>query len=116
MVDRMDRVAETIKREVSSILQEDVNDPRVRQVTVTRVEVTRDLRQARVFYVTFVDESVKNDVKEGLKRAGSFVRGELARRISMKFIPRISFREDREHQRNETMSDVFKRVEKELGE
>lgn len=116
MTDRIDRVAEAIKREISVILQKDTNDPRIRQVTITRVEVTRDLRLARVFYVTSVDDGRKKDVVKGLKRAGSFIRGELAGRISMKFTPQVSFREDCEHEKKEVMDDTFERIRKEYDE
>ncbi len=116
MYDRMDRVAELIKREISVILREDINDPRVNDVTVTRVEVTRDLRLAKVYYVVSADENEKKDIEKGLKRAGSFIRGELAERISLKFIPCLSFREDKPDEQKESIDSILDRIEKEQGE
>ena len=114
MTDRMDRVTEAIKREVAVILQEDVNDPKIRHVTITRVEVTRDLRLAKVFYVVSIEEKNREAVTEALKHAGSFVRGELGRRLPMKFTPKVSFREDRDYQRKEAMENIFMKIEKEF--
>ena len=61
MIDRMDRVQKMMMREISVILQNDINDPRVRDVTITRVEVTRDLREAKAFYVLPEEESNKEE-------------------------------------------------------
>jgi len=116
MIDRMDRVAEAIKREVAVILQEEVNDPKIRHVTVTRVEVTRDLRLARVFYIVSAEEKNREAVAEAMKHAGSFVRGELGKRLPMKFTPKVSFREDRDYQRKEAMDNVFRKIETEFDQ
>jgi ribosome-binding factor A len=114
MIDRMDRVRKMILREVSEILQSDIGDPRVKHVTVTRVEVTRDLRMAKVYY-TLPEDSNKEEVAKGLKSSGSFIRKELAERVSLKYIPHVSFREDREKEREETIDKLFDRIEEELG-
>jgi len=116
MYDRMDRVAELIKREISVILREDINDPRVNDVTVTRVEVTRDLRLAKVYYVVSVDENEKKDIENRLKRVCSFIRGELAERISLKFTPCLSFREDKADERKKSIDSIFDRIETEQDE
>lgn len=113
MIDRINRVAEMIKREISVILQDEINDPRVRHVTITRVEVTRDLRLAKVFCLVSADENEKKDIMKGLKSAGSFIRSELAGRISMKFTPRISFREDVIKKKEESVENIFEKIKKE---
>lgn len=113
MIDRLGRVDELIKREISTILQEDINDPLVRKVTVTKVEVTRDLGIAKVFYTVFGDEAEKAAVAKGLKRAVSFVRGRLAKKVSLKVMPMISFREDMEEKQEEEIERLFGLIEKE---
>jgi len=91
---RTNRVAETIKREISFMLQEKINDPRIRNITIVKVEMTGDLMLAKVFYETSLDdEKEKRKLVKGLKKASGFIRTELASRISMKFSPQISFRE-----------------------
>ncbi len=114
MIDRMDRVRKMILREVSGILQSDIGDPRVKHVTITRVEVTRDLRMARIYY-TLPENSDKEEVAKGLKSSGSFIRKELAERVSLKYIPHVSFREDREKERQESIDRLFGKIEEELG-
>ncbi|MGB2600876.1 MAG: 30S ribosome-binding factor RbfA [Candidatus Omnitrophota bacterium] len=111
----MDRLQKMVEREISVILQEDIEDPRVSHVTITRVEMTRDLRLAKVFYVTDSEEFTSEEVAKGLKSSGGFVRKELAERITLKYIPRILFREDKETKREESMDRLFSKIEEELG-
>ena len=118
MIDRMDRISEMIKRKVSFVLGTQIDDPRIAHVTVTRVEVTRDLMLAKVFYALSGDEDEKEKkaIAKGLKSAGGFIRGELAKKVSMKFTPRISFREDLREERKESIDDIFDRIEKERSQ
>ena len=115
MIDRMDRLQKMLVREISVILQEEVRDPRVSHVTITRVEITRDLRIAKVFYVTNSEEFTAEEIAKGLKSSGGFVRRELAERITLKYLPRLLFREDRQNEREESMDRLFLRIEQELG-
>ncbi|MBD3426061.1 MAG: 30S ribosome-binding factor RbfA [Candidatus Omnitrophica bacterium] len=115
MIDRMDRLQKMLKREISVILQSEIEDPRVSHVTITRVELTRDLRLAKVFYITSSEEHSAEEVGKGLKSSGGFVRRELAERITLKYIPRISFRPDRRAERAESMNNLFSKIEEELG-
>lgn len=112
MTDRMDRIEEMIKRDISVILDEEINDPRVRHVTITRVELSRDLRSARVFCTISTEESEKPEIMKGLTSAGRFIRASLAKRISLKFTPRISFREDRGEEKS-SVDRIFEEIEKE---
>ncbi|RKY42659.1 MAG: 30S ribosome-binding factor RbfA [Candidatus Makaraimicrobium thalassicum] len=113
MKDRMERVGETMRREISIILQGEINDPRVRDVTVTRVKVARDLRSAKVFCVISAGEAEKQNIMKGLKNASGFIRSKLSERISVKFSPRILFREDLTAEKKEQMNSIFRRIEEE---
>lgn len=113
MIDRMDRVQQLLKREISVILQSEINDPRVRHVSILKVEVSRDLRNAKVFCEIDAGENEKKSILKGLKSAGGFIRGELAERIELKFIPRLSFVEDRSAERKESMDKLFEKIEEE---
>lgn len=112
MIGRLERVSKLLNREISVILQEEINDPRVRGVSVTRVEPTKDLKLAKVFYVTLSDDS-DPDVAKGLESVSKFIRAELAKRISMKYVPEISFREDLTEKRMQEVDRLFEVVEKE---
>lgn len=92
---RSERVAEEIKKAASQIINNEIKDPRVSGlISVTKVEVTKDLRHAKIFLSIYGEESEKQKVFEGLKNAEGFIRKELAHRVRMKFIPEISFKMD----------------------
>ena len=90
---RADRVADQIRMEVADILMRKIKDPRVQSVTVTDVKLTSDLRIARVFVTTMSTEEERN-VFAGLAQASGFVRGELGRRLSLRYLPEIVFAKD----------------------
>ena len=116
MIDRIDRVEKLLMREISYIIQQEINDSRVRAVTIMRVEVTRDLRVAKIFCVITADEADEQEKKSiirALRKASSFIRGELSKRISLKFMPRLSFAEDSMFERQRTVDMIFRKIEDE---
>ena len=88
---RIEKLQELIKQEMSKMLLTDLKDPRIRFVTVTDVEMTGDLREAKI-YVSIMggEEQVKNSL-EGLNSALGFVRREIGQRVRLRFTPEISF-------------------------
>lgn len=113
MIDRMDRIQKMMKNEIAVIIQSEINNPRINSVTITRVEVSRDLREAKVFWRIEADEEHKKGTIKALKSAASFVRGELGHRIEIKFVPKITFVEDRDLERVEEVDRLFEKIEKE---
>ena len=91
---RPERLAEAIKKEVSALLRE-MKDPRIGFVTVTTVEVSSDLRYAKVFVSVFGREAQQEDALKALRRAQGFVRTELGRRIRLRHTPEVTFVLDR---------------------
>ncbi|MBS0151426.1 MAG: 30S ribosome-binding factor RbfA [Nitrospira sp.] len=91
---RADRVADQIRMEVADILMRKIKDPRVHGVTVTDVELTGDLRVAHVFVTTMEQDSAEREVFAGLSKASGFVRAELGRRLSLRYLPDIIFKKD----------------------
>lgn len=97
--ERASRVEDQIHREVSNIVLHKVHDPRLRQVTITRVRLSRDLKNAVVFYSLLRDdEKGLKETAKGLESAKGFIKRELGARIRIKFLPRISFEYDQEFQ------------------
>jgi ribosome-binding factor A len=111
---RIDRVSEAIRREISVILQEEIEDPQLRDICITNVEVTADIGLARVYYTVPGDRGRKEAVRKHLKSAGGFFRSKLAARVSMRSVPKISFIEDDTRKRSESIDKLFERIEKEL--
>ena len=92
---RLERVQEEVRREIGAILQQRASDPRLAWVSVTRVEVSGDLTHAKVFISSLGDDDARAAALKALQKAGPFIRSELSRRIELRRIPELSFREDR---------------------
>src|SRR3954469_464107 len=92
---RSDRVAEAIREEVATFLAEDAKDPRITgMVTVTGVEITRDLRHAKVFVSVMGSDAERASTFEGLASAASFLRSRVGRALRLRLAPEIAFRQD----------------------
>jgi ribosome-binding factor A len=92
---RNDRVAEAIREEVATFLAEDVKDPRVTGlVTVTGVDATRDLRQAKVFVSIMGTPEERASTMEGLASVAAHLRSRVGRALRLRLAPEISFRYD----------------------
>jgi len=92
---RSERVAQMVNRHLAVILRSEVKDPRVSALTITDVEVTKDLRQAKVFVTSMLDASEDiEDAMGALERANGFLRRSLARVIDMRHCPNLLFAYD----------------------
>ena len=92
---RPDRVAEAIREEIATFLTEHAKDPRITAlVTVTGVEITRDLRHARVFVSIYGDAAARATTLEGLASLASHLRPLIGRRLRLRLAPEIEFRLD----------------------
>jgi ribosome-binding factor A len=92
---RQQKVASQIQRIVAAVLQRDIADPRVDGlVSVTRVDVMPDLREARVHLSVLGGKKTPTTVIEGIKSAGRHIQGEVARALPLRYAPRLSFHLD----------------------
>jgi ribosome-binding factor A len=91
---RTERLAEEIREEVAAMIGRELKDPRIGFVTVTRVELAADLRNAKVLVSVLGGSGDRDKTLEGLRRAAGFVRREIGRRIRMRHAPEISFQFD----------------------
>jgi ribosome-binding factor A len=91
---RAERVADQIRMEVADILMRKIKDPRVRSVTVTDVGLTDDLRLARIYVTTMEPQEGERQVFDGLQKAAGFIRAELGRRVSLRYLPDLMFVKD----------------------
>lgn len=88
---RIEKLQELIKQEMSKMLLREIKDPRIGFVTVTDVEMTGDLREAKIFVSIMGDEEKVQESLKGLNSALGFIRREIGRRIKIRFTPEISF-------------------------
>lgn len=91
---RAERVADQVRMEVADILMRKAKDPRVHGVTVTDVQMTNDLRLAKVYVTTMEGGDEAHHIFQGLQQASGFVRAELGRRLTIKHVPEIVFVKD----------------------
>lgn len=94
MSHRANRVGEQMKKELGDIISRKIKDPRIGFVTVTDVEVTGDLQQAKVYISVLGDEEQRENTLKGLAKAKGFIRTEIGQRIRLRKTPEIIFEWD----------------------
>ena len=110
---RIDRISEEVRREVDAIIREQLHDPRIRGTySVTRAEVTRDLRYAKI-YVSVLEEADRAPLLAALKRAAGFVRHELGKRMIIRYAPEMLFTLDQNIEYGVHIAAVLKQVQSE---
>jgi len=107
---RRDRVTEAIKKEASLIIHDELKDPRLGFVTITRVELSADLRFAKIFYSVLGKEEEHKKTHEALESALGFIRRLIAQRINLRFAPEIIFREDRSSEYSVRIQEVLEEI------
>ena len=115
---RADRVSEAIREQVATFLADGVKDPRIRGfVTVTAVDVTRDLRHANVFVSVMGDVEAKRATFEGLGSVASHLRALLGKTLRLRNAPEIHFKEDESIARASRIEQLLAQVrtERESG-
>jgi len=113
---RIDRISEEVKKVVSDIIRNDLNDPRISKLcSVVSAEVTPDLRYAKVFVsILGNDEDMKSTLK-GLNSAAGFVRRELGRNIELRYSPEVIFELDRSIEHGAHISKLLNEVMRKDG-
>jgi len=94
---RCDRVADQLQKEIADLVFRRMKDPRVANITITGVDLSPDLKHARVFFCVMAgiaDEKTKLDAAVGLDKAKGFIRQELGKRLHLRYIPQLGFEYD----------------------
>ncbi len=92
---RIDRISEEVRRETDAIIREELNDPRIGGTwSVTRAEVTGDLRYAKI-YVSVLEDDRRDALMEALKNAKGFIRRALGKRMIIRYTPELIFISDK---------------------
>ncbi|MFZ3587877.1 30S ribosome-binding factor RbfA [Bacillus sp. DJP31] len=91
---RSTKVGEQMKKELGEIIGRKIKDPRIGFVTVTDVEVTGDLQQAKIFISVLGDDVQRQNTLKGLSKATGFIRSEIGQRIRLRKTPEITFEFD----------------------
>ncbi|MEN6641620.1 MAG: 30S ribosome-binding factor RbfA [Armatimonadia bacterium] len=112
---RLERVAQLIRDEIAQMLRRDIHDPLIGFVTITDVEVSSDLRHAKVFFSVLGDEEqVKNSIK-GLLRARKYMNARLSETIELRYIPKLRFIYDETAVKAQRMAEALQREHETLA-
>lgn len=107
---RPDRVGDLIRSELSVQLTRHVRDPGVRHVTVTQVRMSKDLRQARVFYTSSDDADERREAARALRRARPFLKRQLGQRLQLRHVPELRFEYDDSVAQQDRMARLFDQI------
>ena len=110
---RPNKVGGVIKEEISRMLVREIKDPRIGFVTITKVTVSKDLRFVKVYFSAFGDQSVREDSLRGLNSAKGFMRGELGRRLKLRYVPDIVFSFDPSLEYMSRLSELIHQIHEE---
>jgi ribosome-binding factor A len=88
---RTQRLESEIQRTLAALIAREVKDPRVGNVTITAVSIAADSGLARVFFTPFASHHAPQEVRSALTHAAGFLRGELGRRLALRYAPRLEF-------------------------
>ncbi|MBB5335918.1 30S ribosome-binding factor RbfA [Pectinatus brassicae] len=91
---RVEKIQEQIKHEVSQIILRGLKDPRIGFVTITSVDVSSDLRNARIYVSILGNDKQFEDTWQGLKNSVGYIRQELAKHMRLRYVPQLSFYPD----------------------
>lgn len=109
---RQERLNSQFKEELAELLRK-VKDPRIGFVSLTDVEVTPDLKQARVYVSVLGDEAARSATMAGLRSATGFLKSELARRVRLRQMPEIEWRYDDSIARGARINELLNQVKRE---
>lgn len=110
---RADRVGEAVREEVAAFLARDAKDPRLTGlVTVTAVEMARDLRHATVYVSVLADEAAKASTVEALAGMAPHLRGRVGRALRLQFAPELTFRLDESVQRAARIETLLAQIKR----
>ena len=113
---RPTRVGEQIREDLTELISREVHDPGVGFITITRVEVTPDLQQARVYYTTLGDDKARRETRRAMERATPFLRRQLGRRLRLRRIPELQFFYDESIERHDRIERILQDLQHERVE
>lgn len=113
---RSGRINEEAKKEISYIIQNDIKDPRLTaMVSVTDVDITKDLKYAKVFLSIFGNDEAKKSTMEALKSSIGFIRREMSQRMNLRNTPEIVLKEDTTMEKGMHIDSLLQKIKEESG-
>ena len=107
---RMDKVNETLKKEISIIIDQDLRNQNITGlISVTKVKTAPDLRTARV-YISLLNCKSKKNTMEGIKKASGYIRSEIAKRVNLRYTPELTFEIDESMEYGSRIESILKEI------
>lgn len=107
---RMDRVNEELKKEISQIVDQNLKNPNITGIiSITKVKTSPDLKYARV-YISLLNCKSKKNTLEGLKNASGYIRTEIAKRINLRYTPELVFEIDDSMEYGDRIENILKEI------
>ena len=113
---RPDRVGDLVRQELAELIARRVHDPGVGFLTITRVKLTPDLQQARVFYTTLGDATQRAETGRALRRATPFLRRQVGQRLRLKHVPELQFFYDESIEQQDRIERIIQDIQAEREE
>jgi ribosome-binding factor A len=107
---RRDRVGEVLREKIALILLHKSRDPRLQNLTITSVDISDDLRRAKVYYLARGQEVELRLLQKALQKASGFIKQELAQEHILRVMPELFFQVDESWQRGERVADLLRQV------
>jgi ribosome-binding factor A len=104
---RKERLDELLWRELNSIIVYELEDPRLHEITVSRVDVARDMQTARIFITPLDEEQDVKEIRRALENAQGHLRSELATRIQLRHVPELYFKIGESYQQTQRIEEIF---------
>lgn len=107
---RSDRLGDLLLELVSELLRKEVSDPRIGSITLTGVDVSDDLRRARIYFTLLGEGESKEQALSGLKSATGFIRAKVGKELKLRFVPTIEFLYDESRDQARHIEDLLKQI------
>ncbi len=111
---RVEKVAEELRKEIGAIVQNELSDPRVGFITIMRVEITKDLQLAKVYFSVMGNDLQKHKAQEALESAKGFIRRLIGQRLALRLTPEIIFKLDTSVEYSIDITSKMERMKDEL--
>ncbi|MFK5925405.1 MAG: 30S ribosome-binding factor RbfA [Desulfuromusa sp.] len=113
---RPERVGEQIHKETTRLLMYNIKDPRVASVTLTGVQMSRDISSAKIYFTVNGDSAERKNAEKGLKSAAPYIRRELGKIMQLRFVPSIYFKFDESIDYGQKIDALLHQVQDDLND
>src|SRR3989338_10117583 len=115
-MERIERISQQVKREISKIIHQELGDPRLQFVTVTEADVSRDLRSARIHFSVLGGKEQVDAAQQGLDRARGMIRKLLGQNMKLRYVPELFFSYDQSIAMSAQIEETLKEINNEHEE